>query len=98
MFSNRTKLLCSIFALSLLAGCAGKIYSVSGYSDMTDNGGSVRIDLVKKAQIFCKQKGKKLSLLESSHTDGNSYKSATATINFTCIEPTARQDSTVHSF
>lgn len=107
MFSNRTKLLCSIFALSLLAGCAGttefveispEIYSVSGYSDMTDNGGSVRIDLVKKAQIFCEQKGKKLSLLESSHTDGNSYKSATATINFTCIEPNARQDSTAHYF
>lgn len=97
MVSNRTFLFGTLATVLCLSGCAGttefveiapEVYTVSGYSEMTDNGGSVRIDLIKKAQIFCAQKGGKLNLLESTHTDGNSHKSATATIDFTCLAPT----------
>lgn len=107
MFNNRTKLLCSISVLTLLVGCAGttefveispEIYTVSGYSEFTNNGGSVRIDLIKKAQVFCEQKGKKLSLLESIQNDGSSHKSATATINFTCIAPPEERNTTSQKY
>lgn len=99
--SNPKLKLCGALSLPLiLAGCAGtteiveispNVYSLSGYSDMTDNAGSVRIDLIKKAQVFCAAKGLRLHTLESMLTDGNTNKSATATINFYC-EPSPAFD------
>ena len=57
MNSRKLKLYSGLSALLLLVGCAGtteiveispNVYSLSGYSDITDNAGSVRINLIKK--------------------------------------------------
>ena len=102
MNSRKLKLYSGLSALLLLVGCAGtteiveispNVYSLSGYSDITDNAGSVRINLIKKAQAFCAAKGQRLHTLESTQADGNSNKSATATINFYC-EPAPDFDTT----
>lgn len=85
----------------LLAGCAGSpertdfveignnTYTISASSDSTDNGGIVRVELIKQAQEFCSDKDLKFRLLNSRFNDGNDDKSATATIDFVCESSTA---------
>lgn len=85
----------------LLAGCAASpehtgfveignnTYTVSASSDSTDNGGIVRVELIKQAQEFCADKDLKFRLLKSRFNDSNADRSATATIDFVCESPTA---------
>lgn len=101
MLNHRLHLAIALSSALLLAGCAGSpersefveignnTYTISASSDSTDNGGIVRVELIKQAQEFCADKDLKFRLLNSRFNDGNNDKSATATIDFVCESPTA---------
>lgn len=101
MLNCRPNLAITLSSALLLAGCAGSpertgfveignnTYTISASSDSTDNGGIVRVELIKQAQEFCSDKDLKFLLLKSRFNDGNNDKSATATIDFVCDSPTA---------
>ena len=101
MLNRRLHLAIALSSALLLAGCAGSpertdfveignnTYTISASSDSTDNGGIVRVELIKQAQEFCSDKDLKFRLLKSRFNDGNDDKSATATIDFVCDSPTA---------
>lgn len=101
MLSRRLNLAIALSSALILAGCAGSpertdfveignnTYTISASSDSTDNGGIVRVELIKQAQEFCSDKDLKFRLLKSRFNDGNNDKSATATIDFVCDSPTA---------
>lgn len=101
MLNCRPNLAITLSSALLLAGCAGSpertgfveignnTYTISASSDSTDNGGIVRVELIKQAQEFCAGKDLKFRLLKSRFNDGNNDKSATATIDFVCDSPTA---------
>lgn len=101
MLIRRLHLAIALSSALLLAGCAGSpertdfveignnTYTISASSDSTDNGGIVRVELIKQAQEFCSDKDLKFRLLKSRFNDGNNDKSATATIDFVCDSPTA---------
>lgn len=101
MLNRRLHLTTTLSSALLLAGCAGSpertdfveignnTYTISASSDSTDNGGIVRVELIKQAQEFCSDKDLKFRLLKSRFNDGNNDKSATATIDFVCDSPTA---------
>lgn len=101
MLNRRLHLAIAFSSALLLAGCAGSpertdfveignnTYTISASSDSTDNGGIVRVELIKQAQEFCSDKDLKFRLLKSRFNDGNNDKSATATIDFVCDSPTA---------
>lgn len=101
MLNRRLHLAIALSSALLLAGCAGapertdfveignNTYTISASSDSTDNGGIVRVELIKQAQEFCSDKDLKFRLLKSRFNDGNNDKSATATIDFVCDSPTA---------
>lgn len=101
MLNRRLHLAIALSSALLLAGCAGSpertdfveignnTYTISASSDSTDNGGIVRVELIKQAQEFCADKDLKFRLLNSRFNDGNNDKSATATIDFVCESPTA---------
>lgn len=101
MLNRRLHLAIALSSALLLAGCAGSpertdfveignnTYTISASSDSTDNGGIVRVELIKQAQEFCADKDLKFRLLNSRFNDGNNDKSATATIDFVCDSPTA---------
>lgn len=93
------RLTLALALIALLSGCntmgnsseivpiGNGTYSLAGGSYWTtDNAGLVRIELIKKANAFCKAKNKDFVLLQSWHKDGNFDEglSATATINFRC--------------
>lgn len=96
MLNRRLHLAIALSSALLLAGCAGSpertdfveignnTYTISASSDSTDNGGIVRVELIKQAQEFCSDKDLKFRLLNSRFNDGNDDKSATATIDFVC--------------
>lgn len=101
MLNRRLNLALAFSSALLLASCASSpersefveignnTYTVSASSDSTDNGGIVRVELIKQAQEFCADKDLKFRLLKSRFNDGNADKSATATIDFVCESPTA---------
>ena len=101
MLNRRLNLAIALSSALILAGCAGSpertdfveignnTYTISASSDSTDNGGIVRVELIKQAQEFCADKDLKFRLLNSRFNDGNNDKSATATIDFVCDSPTA---------
>ena len=101
MLNRRLHLAIVLSSALLLAGCAGSpehtgfvaignnTYTISASSDSTDNGGIVRVELIKQAQEFCADKDLKFRLLNSRFNDGNNDKSATATIDFVCESPTS---------
>lgn len=101
MLNRRLNLAIALSSALILAGCAGSpertgfveignnTYTISASSDSTDNGGIVRVELIKQAQEFCADKDFKFRLLKSRFNDGNNDKSATATIDFVCDSPTA---------
>lgn len=101
MLNRRLNLAVAFSSALLLAGCASSpeytdfveignnTYTISASSDSTDNGGIVRVELIKQAQEFCADKDLKFRLLKSRFNDGNDDKSATATIDFVCESPTA---------
>lgn len=101
MLNRRLYLAIPLSSALLLAGCAGSpertgfveignnAYTISASSDSTDNGGIVRVELIKQAQEFCADKDFKFRLLKSRFNDGNDDKSATATIDFVCESPSA---------
>lgn len=101
MLNRRLNLALAFSSALLLAGCASSpersefveignnTYTVSASGDSTDNGGIVRVELIKQAQEFCADKDLKFRLLKSRFNDGNADKSATATIDFVCESPTA---------
>ena len=101
MLNRRLHLAIALSSALLLAGCAGSpertdfveignnTYTISASSDSTDNGGIVRVELIKQAQEFCSDKDLKFRILKSRFNDGNNDKSATATIDFVCDSPTA---------
>lgn len=101
MLNRRLDLALAFSAALFLAGCASSpeytdfveignnTYTISASSESTDNGGSVRVELIKQAQEFCADKDLKFRLLKSRFEDGNDDKSATATIDFVCESPTA---------
>lgn len=101
MLNRRLQLAIAFSSALLLAGCAGSpertgfveignnTYTISASSDSTDNGGIVRVELIKQAQKFCSDKDLKFRLLNSRFNDGNDDKSATATIDFVCESSTA---------
>lgn len=101
MLNCRPNLAITLSSALLLAGCAGSpertgfvkignnTYTISASSDSTDNGGIVRVELIKQAQEFCAGKDLKFRLLKSRFNDGNDDKSATATVDFVCESPTA---------
>lgn len=101
MLNHRLNLALAFSSALLLAGCASSpeytdfveignnTYTISASSESTDNGGSVRVELIKQAQEFCADKDLKFRLLKSRFEDGNDDKSATATIDFVCESPTA---------
>ena len=99
MLNRRLNLALAFSSALLLAGCASSPErsefveignnTVSASSDSTDNGGIVRVELIKQAQEFCADKDLKFLLLKSCFNDGNADKSATATIDFVCESPTA---------
>lgn len=100
MLNRRLHLAIALSSALLLAGCAGSpertgfveignnTYTISASSNSTDNGGIVRVELIKQAQEFCADKDLKFRLLKSRFNDGNDDKSATATIDFVCESPT----------
>lgn len=101
MLNRRLNLAIALSSALILAGCASSpertdfveignnTYTISASSDSTDNGGIVRVELIKQAQEFCSDKDLKFRLLKSRFNDGNNDKSATATIDFVCDSPTA---------
>ena len=101
MLNRRLNLTVAFSSALLLAGCASSpeytdfveignnTYTISASSDSTDNGGIVRVELIKQAQEFCADKDLKFRLLKSRFNDGNDDKSATATIDFVCESPSA---------
>ena len=101
MLNPRLNLTVAFSSALLLAGCASSpeytdfvelgnnTYPISASSDSTDNGGIVRVELIKQAQEFCADKDLKFRLLKSRFNDGNDDKSATATIDFVCESPSA---------
>ena len=101
MLNRRLHLAIALSSALLLAGCAGSpertdfveignnTYTISASRDSTDNGGIVRVELIKPAQEFCADKDLKFRLLNSRFNDSNNDKSATATIDFVCESPTA---------
>lgn len=101
MLNRRLNLALAFSSALLLAGCASSpersefveiennAYTISASSNSTDNGGIVRVELIKQAQKFCADKDLKFRLLKSRFNDGNDDKSATATIDFVCESPTA---------
>lgn len=101
MLNRRLNFALAFSSALFLAGCASSpersefveignnTYTVSASSDATDNGGIVRVELIKQAQEFCADKDLKFRLLKSRFNDGNADKSATATIDFVCESPTA---------
>lgn len=101
MPNQRLNLAIALSSALLFAGCAGSpertdfveignnTYTISASSDSTDNGGIVRVELIKQAQEFCADKDLKFRLLKSRFNDGNYDKSATATIDFVCESSTA---------
>lgn len=101
MLNRRLNLAVAFSSALLLAGCASSpeytgfveignnTYTVSASSDSTDNGGIVRVELIKQAQEFCADKDLKFRLLKSRFNDSNADRSATATIDFVCESPTA---------
>ena len=100
MLNRRLNLAVAFSSALLLAGCASSpeytdfveignnTHTISASSDSTDNGGIVRVELIKQAQGFCADKDLKFRLLKSRFNDGNDDKSATATIDFVCESPT----------
>lgn len=100
MLNCRPNLAITLSSALLLAGCAGSpertgfveignnTYTISASSDSTNNGGIVRVELIKQAQEFCAGKDLKFRLLKSRFNDGNDDKSATATIDFVCDSTT----------
>lgn len=100
MLNRRLNLALAFSSALFIAGCASSpersefveignnTYTVSASSDSTDNGGIVRVELIKQAQEFCADKNLKFRLLKSRFNDGNADKSATATIDFVCESPT----------
>lgn len=99
MAVSRLSLIGAAAGCLLLAGCAGTsefvpisqdTYTVTGHSEFTDYGGQVRIDLIKKAQAFCSQKGGEFQLLNSAYTDGGTYKAATSSTDFACVSQKAK--------
>lgn len=96
MLNRRLHLAIALSSALLLAGCASapertdfveignNTYTISASSDATDNGGIVRVELIKQAQEFCANKDLKFRLLKSRFNDGNEDKSATATIDLVC--------------
>lgn len=100
MLNRRLHLAIALSSALLLAGCAGSpertgfveignnTYTISASSDSTDNGGIVRVELIKQAQEFCADMDLKFRLLNSRFNDGNDN-SATATIDFVCESPSA---------
>ena len=101
MLNRRLNLAVAFSSALLLAGCASSPedtdfveignnpYTISASSASTDNGGIVRVELIKQAQEFCADKDLKFRLLKSRFNDGNDDKSATATIDFVCESPSA---------
>ncbi len=101
MHNRRLNLALAFSSALLLAGCASSpersefveignnTYTISASSDSTDNGGIVRVELIKQAQEFCADKDLKFRLLKSRFNDSNADRSATATIDFVCESPTA---------
>lgn len=101
MLNRRLHLTITLSSALLLAGCAGSpertgfveiginTYTISASSNSTDNGGIVRVELIKQAQEFCADKDLKFRLLKSRFNDGNDDKSATATIDFVCESSTS---------
>lgn len=101
MLNRRLYLAIALSSSLLLAGCAGSLersefveignhtYTISASSNSTDNGGIVRVELIKQAQEFCADKDLKFRLLKSRFNDGNDDKSATATIDFVCESSTS---------
>lgn len=101
MLNRRLNLALAFSSALLLAGCASSpeytdfveignnTYTISASSESTDNGGIVRVELIKQAQEFCADKDLKFRLLKSRFNDGNNDKSATATIDFVCDSPMA---------
>ena len=101
MLNQRLHLAITLSSALLLAGCAGSpertgfveignnTYTISASSDSTDNGGIVRVELIKQAQEVCSDNDLKFRLLNSRFNDGNDDKSATATIDFVCECSTA---------
>ncbi|RHJ30833.1 hypothetical protein DW133_09025 [Sutterella sp. AM11-39] len=101
MLNRRLNLAIALSSALILAGCAGSpertdfveignnTYTISASSDSTDNGGIVRVELIKQAQEFCSDKDLRFRLLNSRFNDSNDDKSATATIDFVCESHTA---------
>jgi hypothetical protein len=101
MLNRRLNLAITFPSALLLAGCASSpeytdfieigsnTYTVSALNESTDNGGSVRVELIKQAQEFCADKDLKFLLMKSRFNDGNNDKSATTTIDFVCESHTA---------
>lgn len=101
MHNRRLNLALAFSSALLLAGCASSpersefveignnTYTISASSDSTDNGGIVRVELIKQAQEFCADNDLKFRLLKSRFNDSNADRSATATIDFVCESPTA---------
>ena len=101
MLNHRLNLAIALSSALILAGCAGSpertdfveignnTYTISASSDSTDNGGIVRVELIKQAQEFCSDKDLRFRLLNSRFNDSNDDKSATATIDFVCESHTA---------
>lgn len=98
MLNRRLNLAIAFSSALLLAGCASipeytdfveignNTYTISASSVSTNNGGSVRVKLIKQAQEFCADKDLKFRLLKSRFNDD---KSATATTDFVCESPIA---------
>ena len=77
---------CSTMSAEVFEAQPG-VYTVSGENWMTYDSGDVRMDLMKQAKAYCDKMGKKLYVLETSQSDAVQYgKTATATVNFKCVE------------
>lgn len=63
------------------------VYTISGENWATYDSGDVRMDLMKKAAEYCSKQGKKVNVLQTSGSDAVLYaKTATAQVNFTCVD------------
>ena len=87
------RILLSAAILGLLSGCSSTSeileispnhYTLTGSSEWTDNAGEVRLNLIQKAKACCSSQGKILRLGDTTLSDGNISKDASATVDFSC--------------
>ena len=89
---------CAVLAIALIAGCATPAPQMKDLGDgaysLTERSGlmSLRFNDLKakvemKAAVFCKERGKALTLYDTRVVDPDPPEFASATVQFRCVAP-----------